>query len=95
MLVNYKTILDPSESMEYRNKLVKSLYSLLGCFIVGPYVGYNLYTFKKNPEVKKVRLFNGMILQFAFSLLNIMWSRQFYALDQALQKKYLEGLPEH
>ena len=81
MVKHFGTILEPSEAMEYRNKLVKSIYSLVASCVTAPYVAYNLYTLKRNPEVKMTRLLAGLGFQLVFSVLNIRWSRQFNAVD--------------
>jgi len=40
MLRHYDALLDKPEKEEYRNKMAKSVYSLLGSLMWIPYVGY-------------------------------------------------------
>lgn len=90
----YDKILDPVEAREYRNKMLNVFVSFLGLAFTLPYLGHALLTFRKNPEIKRIRLFNGMIIQGFFTILNYRWSNQYNKLTETMQKKYLDNLPE-
>jgi hypothetical protein len=66
-----------------------------GSILITPYVIFNFWTMKKNPEVKSIRIGYSLMLQFLFTVLNVQWSRGFRKYDVELQKKYLDGLPEY
>ena len=95
MIRHFGTILQAEEILEYKKKLVKALCSLGGSILITPYVIYNFWTMKKNPEVKSIRIGYSLMLQFLFTVLNVQWSRAFRKYDVELQKKYLDGLPEY
>jgi len=40
LLLHFNTILDKAESETFKNKMAKSVYSLLGSVLWIPYVGY-------------------------------------------------------
>lgn len=94
MLRYYNDLLEPTEIIDYKNKLLKTVYSLIASLCMMPYVGYQLFTLNRDFIGKRPRLLAGLAFQFAFSMLNIRWSRDFTRYEGTMQKKYLEHLPE-
>ena len=77
LLKHYNYLLDSNEQGEYRLKLAKSLYTLLGSLMCIPFVGYQLVNFYKpkgDQLVKRSRLRYSMFFQILLSVLNWRWS---------------------
>ncbi len=94
MLRHYNDLLEPNEVQEYKSKMLKTMYSLLCSVCLMPYVGYQLVTLNKDYANRRPRLVGSLALQFAVTLLNVRWSRQFAAFESSIQNKYLDHLPE-
>ena len=77
LLRHYDAILEKPEKEQFKNKMAKSVYSLLGSLMWIPYVGYQLVNFRKpggDSLAKRSKLRTAMLCQIVFSALNWRWS---------------------
>ena len=93
LIRHYRELLEPEEAKVFRNSILKTGYTLVGCICTIPIVAYNIFKFNSG-ETYKVGLRNAMLIQLAFTLLNYKFSRDYMKQEDEMQRKYLSFLPE-
>lgn len=81
LLRHYSKFLEPSEAQEYRNKLMKSSYTLLGALLMIPINAFHIIKLNRNKSGKSRPLVNGLLIQLFFSILNYRYAKQYHDLD--------------
>ena len=81
VLRHYTQLLDPSDAKDYRTKLMKCTYSLMGAMLMIPFVAYHIIVIKRNPAANSRPLVNGLIIQVLFSMLNYRYAKQYHEVD--------------
>jgi len=93
LIRHYRELLEPGEAKVFRNSILKTGYTLVGCICTIPIVAYNIFKFNAGDRYR-TGLRNGMIIQLFFTLLNYKFSRDYFKQEDEIHRKYLSFLPE-